>query len=82
MEARIKLEEVDGWLIKELRQWMVLQQCANLQDGIDEAKRDKINLPKNSDGSVLNGAAGQFAVSDGNGGITWSTIEDGNEVAY
>lgn len=28
------------------------------------------------------GAAGQFAVSDGNGGITWLTVKNGNEVAY
>ena len=33
--------------------------------------------------SVSNyGTAGQFAVSDGNGGITWITILDSEEVAY
>lgn len=29
-----------------------------------------------------NGTIGQFAVSDGNGGITWLTVVNGNEVAY
>lgn len=38
----------------------------------------KLSLPSsNSYGTV-----GQFAVSDGNGGITWTTIVDGNNVAY
>ena len=28
------------------------------------------------------GTVGQFAISDGNGGITWLTVKNGNEVAY
>lgn len=42
----------------------------------------KVSLPVTADGSVDHGTVGQFAVSDGNGGVTWVTIADGNEVAY
>lgn len=31
---------------------------------------------------VSYGTSGQFAVSDGNGGLNWLTVVDGNEVAY
>ena len=41
----------------------------------------KINLPE-TDGIVNYGTAGQFAVSDGVGGITWQTINNGDEVNY
>lgn len=41
----------------------------------------KINLPE-TDGTVNYGTAGQFAVSDGAGGITWQTINNGDEVNY
>ena len=41
----------------------------------------KLNLPEN-DGTVNYGTAGQFAVSDGAGGITWQTINNGDEVNY
>lgn len=37
----------------------------------------KVALPSSG-----NGTAGQFAISDGNGGITWLTVVNGNEVAY
>lgn len=41
----------------------------------------KINLPE-TDGTVNYGTVGQFAVSDGAGGITWQTINNGDEVNY
>ena len=42
-----------------------------------------VKLPTDSStGDVLYGTEGQFAISDGQGGITWITITDGNEVAY
>ena len=31
---------------------------------------------------MINGTDGQFAVSDGNGGLGFETISNGNEVAY
>lgn len=43
---------------------------------------EKVNFPKDAEGNNLNGTEGQFAVSDGNGGITWVTVQNGNEVAY
>ncbi len=42
-----------------------------------EEVNKKVALPSSG-----NGTAGQFAVSDGNGGITWLTVVNGNEVAY
>lgn len=44
-------------------------------------KRTKISLPVTN--STPNyGTAGQFAVSDGNGGITWKTIVEAEGVDY
>lgn len=33
----------------------------------------KVNLPTDSNGNINFGVVGQFAVSDGNGGIIWKT---------
>lgn len=42
---------------------------------------DKVTLPK-SNGVTNHGIAGQFAVSDGVGGIMWKTLVEAEEVAY
>lgn len=49
--------------------------------GINNINDKKINLPE-TDGTVNYGTVGQFAVSDGAGGITWQTINNGDEVNY
>lgn len=49
---------------------------------LDRLLDNKINLPIEENGNVIHGAAGQFAVSDGTGGITWVTIVDGDEVGW
>lgn len=41
-----------------------------------------VALPQDVGGNSLKGDSGQFAVSDGQGGITWLTVVNGNEVAY
>ena len=41
-----------------------------------------VKLPQDEETNPLHGTAGQFAVSDGKGGITWVTLTDGNGVAY
>lgn len=46
---------------------------SNIQAQLDS----KLSLPSSG-----NGTAGQFVVSDGNGGTTWLTVVNGNEVAY
>ena len=51
-------------------------------DNIDKLSEEKVDLPKDENGNIQKGITGQFAVSDGNGGITWTTLADGNEVAY
>lgn len=71
---------------KDVRQSIVdaIHQCyddgkaANWQEELPQ----KLSLPKDDMGVVDYGEAGQFAVSDGNGGVKWVTIENGNEVAY
>lgn len=45
----------------------------------------KLSMPTTDQGSwtqIDRGTVGQFAVSDGKGGITWLTVNNGNEVAY
>lgn len=41
----------------------------------------KVTLPT-SNGTPNHGTAGQFAVSDGNGGIMWKTLVEAEEVSY
>ena len=47
----------------------------------EKARNTKLSLPT-VDNVVQYGEAGQIAVSDGKGGITWLTVVNGNEVAY
>ena len=42
---------------------------------------DKVSLPVN-DNVLDHGVSGQFAVSDGNGGIVWKTLVDVEAVSY
>jgi hypothetical protein len=46
-----------------------------------DAVRSFVSYPKTEDGTPNHGTEGQFAVSDGKGGIEWLTVGDGNEVA-
>ena len=41
-----------------------------------------IGLPTDNNGNPDNGTKGQFAVSDGKGGITWETIADAEDNEY
>lgn len=52
------------------------------KEEFSKLQEEILNLPKNEDGTVNHGTVGQFAVSDGNGGITWQTVEDLNEVSF
>ena len=58
------------------------EQLNHMEAGIKENSEEKVDLPKDENGNIQKGITGQFAVSDGNGGITWVTISDGNEVTY
>ena len=52
-----------------------------IEDFGDLAQGNKLAIE--SIGKTLSsGTAGQFATSDGKGGITWLTVVDGNEVAF
>lgn len=42
---------------------------------------EKMNLPQEN-GVPNHGTAGQFAVSDGKGGIVWKTLVEAEEVSY
>ena len=48
---------------------------------IGELSKRSVSLPK-EDGVVSHGTAGQFAVSDGNGGIVWKTLVEAEGVSY
>lgn len=52
------------------------------KEEFDKLSEDKVDLPKDADGKPLNGTVGQFATSDGNGGIAWVTVQNGSEVAW
>lgn len=54
----------------------------NVQIDPNEEVDVVVLFPKNEDGNVNYGKVGQFAVSDGQGGITWTTLESGDEVSY
>ena len=60
----------------------VEERVTTLETETSELHKEKVNLPKDSEGNIQNGTVGQFAVSDGQGGITWVDIENGNEVSY
>lgn len=49
---------------------------------IDTIKDEKVSLPKNIGGSIDKGVEGQYAISNGVGGILWKTITNANEVSY
>ena len=46
-----------------------------------ELGKTKVSMPEQGD-IVDHGTAGQFAVSDGKGGIVWKTLVEAEEVAY
>jgi hypothetical protein len=48
---------------------------------LSELAAQELSLPKSA-GAVDHGTAGQFAVSDGMGGIMWKTLVEAEEVAY
>lgn len=48
-----------------------LKEIGEHSSSIDKLSEDKVDLPKDADGKPINGTVGQFAVSDGKGGITW-----------
>lgn len=58
----------------------IMEMLNNL--GEDLSGVGKVNLPKDEENNIVNGEVGQFAVSDGNGGIVWVTVVDGNEVEW
>ena len=53
----------------------------HIESGIDELSKEKVNLPQEN-GNTSHGTAGQFAVSDGKGGITWKTLVEAEAVMY
>lgn len=52
-----------------------------LEQSIEQLFEQKINLPQEN-GTPNHGTAGQFAISDGKGGIVWKTLVEAEEVAY
>lgn len=53
----------------------------HIEDGIETVSVEKITMPKS--GEVIDhGFTGQFAVSDGKGGIIWKTLVEAEAVRY
>lgn len=52
-----------------------------VEEGIETISLEKVHLPK-SGLSTDYGSVGQFAVSDGKGGITWKTLIEAEAVMY
>lgn len=64
---------------------LVDTKVAELEAAVDtklaELAAQELSLPKSA-GVVDHGTAGQFAVSDGKGGIVWKTLVEAEEVSY
>ena len=59
----------------------VTQAIAPIQEDVGNLESTKVSFPVTN--STPNyGTAGQFAVSDGNGGITWKTLVEAEGVDY
>lgn len=57
------------------------QLAFDCQGAISKLQAQSVSLPSDTAGTVNHGTAGQFAVSDGNGGISWITLTNAAEVA-
>ena len=53
----------------------------HMEDGIGQLSEEKLSIPT-TDSKPDHGTAGQFAVSDGKGGIVWKTLVEAEEVSY
>lgn len=76
-----KQEFVSGQILKA-------EHLNNMEDGIESnanavasLSEEKVTLPTDNSAPDY-GTAGQFAVSDGNGGIMWKTLYEAKEVSY
>lgn len=68
--------------LTEAQQTQVLENIGAISNAeLTEALTEKVSLPKSATG-IDRGQAGQFAVSDGMGGIMWKTLFEVEEVAY
>lgn len=76
----LDVEVIDARLGYDNTQYTNLGEAVRTQ--VSNLHSVKLNLPVDESGSINNGTAGQFATSDGNGGITWITVVNGNEVEY
>ena len=56
----------------------------HMEQGISQLSEEKVSLPKDTDGNVIHGTVGWYAVSDGAGGITWveSAPSTGGETTH
>lgn len=75
VEARPKpanyvYEETEILDYKELSE-QFLEELEKVNDKTSMLSRQKVSLPKDGAGNVINGTKGQVATSDGNGGVTW-----------
>lgn len=68
----------DGIILED----KINQDLINLENEMDHSFQIKLDKKLSLPTSGSFGTIGQFAISDGNGGVTWLTVVNGNEVAY
>ena len=71
----------DGWSYPLPDNDLTGEDKAELERMITCAAALKVSLPVES-GTPFYGTVGQFAISDGNGGIAWKTLHEVQEVSY
>lgn len=59
----------------------IAEAMESINEDIIDMGSKQATLPQEN-GNPNHGTAGQFAVSDGNGGIEWKTLAEAEEVAY
>ena len=64
-------------------EFILAQTAREIQEAINNALNfhKKVSLPSTGNGTD-HGTVGQFAVSDGTGGIRWKTIPNAEEVTF
>lgn len=88
-KCTVPIEEPEPWDVNKWAEASVTDELTSLSDrmsssvvninnDISKLNNSVVKLPKDSAGNILCGMTGQFAISDGQGGVTWATIEDGD----
>ena len=59
----------------ELMDKKAREQLKKIEDELETDDSGDMSLPTNDDGSVNHGAAGQFLISNGDGSVSWASLD-------